>query len=237
MSAAVPPGRSRGTQRAARSADGPAIAPPSCGDSRPSRSAPRFLSPPRGRAGAAPRPRSGEKGRGDGAGRPRPPPAPRPPQAALQGAFAIRSSGSTAAGLPRSAPHVYSRLARAARAAAPPGRSEPFKIKSRDRARIVVGSTWTASKGKSGVVPEPSRGDLEFVPSALGRCPSPAWGKRPIPGREHRTPRERGCPSEPSAGRGSPPAVPKRVNRGRLFSPAALLGSAPEASSSLECCA
>lgn len=163
----------------------------------PARSAPRFLPLPRGCTGAAlaaPRPWMGEKGRGDGAGRPRPRPAPRPPQAQLQRAFAFRSSGSTAAALPRSAPRVYSRLARAARAAAPPGRSEPFKIKSTDRARIVVGSTWTASKGKRGVVPEPRRGGSRICPLGCRALPVPRVGGAPSPGRGHRAPPGAGLP-------------------------------------------
>lgn len=161
----------------------------------PARSAPRFLPLPRGCTGAAlaaPRPWMGEKGRGDGVGRPRPPPAPRPPQAQLQRAFAFRSSGSTAAALPRSAPRVYSRLARAARAAAPPGRSEPFKITSTDRARIVVGSTWTASKGKRGVVPEPRRGGSRICPLGCRALPVPRVGGSAQPGE--------GAPSPPRSG-------------------------------------
>lgn len=181
------------TQRAARS---PATTSPSCGDSQPRSDAPpgahRAFCPCPGAARERPsRPRGLGWGRRGGEmepGGPAPPPAPRPPQAQLQRAFAFRSSGSTAAALPRSAPRVYSRLARAARAAAPPGRSEPFKITSTDRARIVVGSTWTASKGKRGVVPEPRRGGSRICPLGCRALPVPRVGGAPSPGRGHRAP-------------------------------------------------
>lgn len=187
------------TQRAARS---PATTSPSCGDSQPRSDAPpgahRAFCPCPGAARERPsRPRGLGWGRRGGemeSGGPAPPPRP----ARRRHSSRERSRfGAAAPPQPRfpEALRVFipgwhgrhgQRLLR--------GEVNHLKSHLRTEPGLLSGRRGQRLKENAALSPSPAGGDLEFVPSAVGHCPSPAWGGAPSPGRGHRAPPGAGLP-------------------------------------------